>query len=161
VLAVALLVGACGAQPGTLARSGPSPASPPAADLPLATLPDGFAVELELALTAEEVARGLMYRPSLPANRGMLFVFEETRNPTFWMKNTRVPLDIVFLDEGGAVVQVEADAPPCAAEPCPRYTSQAPARAVLELAAGSAAQHGVVAGARLRFARVTGYPLTS
>jgi uncharacterized membrane protein (UPF0127 family) len=89
----------------------------------------------------------------------MLFVFTETRHPTFWMKDTRIPLDIVFLDEKGTVVSVERDAPPCAAEPCPRYTSPLPSRAVLELAAGVAAQRGIGEGSLIRFDAVPGYPL--
>jgi len=88
-------------------------------------------------------------------------VFRETRELSFWMKNTWIPLDIVFLDERGTVVHAETNAQPCASEPCPRYLSGAPARAVLELVAGSALRHGLGEGARVRFVGVPGYPLSS
>ena len=156
-LALILMV-ACGPQPTPSGSQATTPAglSPPP---PItATLPDGSVIHLELALTPDEISRGLMFRPSLAADRGMLFLFTETRHPTFWMKDTRIPLDIVFLDESGTVVNVEHDAPPCAAEPCPRYTSRLPSRAVLELAAGVAARRALVEGSQIRFAGVPGYP---
>jgi uncharacterized membrane protein (UPF0127 family) len=159
---------------GCLACAGDPPATPaspeparskPAAHrlrpLPRAVLPDGFAVTLELAQSPEEISQGLMFRASLAEDRGMLFLFEEPRMPSFWMKNTLIPLDIVFLDGDGTVVDVAHDARPCPAEPCPHYVSARPALATLELAAGSARAHGIVAGARIRFERVPGYPLTA
>ena len=66
-------------------------------------------------------------------NRGMLFLFNEPRLPAFWMKNMLIPLDLVFLDETGTVVDVVADVQPCAAEPCPRLPAVDPALAVLEM----------------------------
>jgi uncharacterized membrane protein (UPF0127 family) len=74
------------------------------------------------------------------------------------MKNTLIPLDIVFLDEKGAVVDISADATPCRADPCPHYTPSRPAIAVLELAAGTAARHGLEPGSLIRFSGITGYP---
>jgi uncharacterized membrane protein (UPF0127 family) len=127
--------------------------------LPQAALPDGFMVSLELAATLEETTTGLMFRPSLPENRGMLFLFDEPRFPAFWMKNTLIPLDLVFLDGSGKIVDVIADVQPCAAEPCPRYPPSSPALAVLEIAAGGAAAHGLEAGAVILFERVPGYPV--
>ncbi len=87
-----------------------------AAELPTATLENGFVVNLDLAITQEEVANGLMFRPSLPTDRGMLFIFDVERQPSFWMKNTLIPLDLFFLDSLGKVVDIVADAQPCAAE---------------------------------------------
>jgi uncharacterized membrane protein (UPF0127 family) len=124
--------------------------------LPRAVLPDGVVIKLELAISQEEISQGLMFRPSLAADRGMLFLFEEERLPSFWMKNTLIALDIVFLDALGLVVDITRDAQPCKAEPCPQYLSKAPALAVLELAAGSA--HGLDVGARIEFRRVPDYP---
>ncbi len=142
-----------------------TPVQPPPAiakiDLPKAELPDGFVVELELAVTPQEVADGLMYRPSLPENRGMLFIFGADRYPSFWMKNTLIPLDLIFLDSAGSVVDVIANVPPCAGDPCPTYSPKYPARAVLELAAGTAAGHGIEAGAVISFERIPGYPVPS
>jgi uncharacterized membrane protein (UPF0127 family) len=128
---------------------------------PQAVLPDGFLVDLELALTPQEVANGLMYRPSLPENRGMLFLFDAERLPSFWMKNTLIPLDLIFLDSAGVVVDVVPNVPPCAADPCPTYSPGGPAKAVLEVAAGAAAAHGVEAGTTIAFDRVPGYPVPS
>jgi len=129
--------------------------------LPHAVLPDGFTVDLELAVTPQEVTDGLMYRPSLPEKRGMLFIFDVDRYPAFWMKNTLIPLDLVFLDSTGIVVDVVADVPPCAADPCPTYSPTNPARAVLEIGAGVAAAHGVGTGVVITFERVPGYPVES
>ena len=67
--------------------------------------------------------------------------------------------NIVFLDDAGRVVEVVMDAQPCRAEPCPRFTPSRPVRAVLEMAAGSAAEHGLEAGAVIQFERVSGYPV--
>jgi len=127
--------------------------------MPEAFLPDGFAVEIELALTSEEISSGLMFRPSLKENRGMLFLFEQPRVPAFWMKNMLIPLDLVFLDQTGIVVDVVANVQPCAADPCPNYRPSSPAQAVLEIGAGVAGAHGVEVGARIQFERVPGYPV--
>jgi uncharacterized protein len=135
----------------------PGPTAPPPA-LPTVTLPDGFRVTLELAITPEELAQGLMFRPRLAEDRGMLLIFPEERLPTIWMMNTLVALDLVYLDRGGTVVDVIPDAQPCPAEPCPRYVPKRGAQAVLELPAGTAAAHAVVEGAILDFERVPGFP---
>ena len=129
-------------------------------ELPQVVLPDGFEVTLELAITPDELAQGLMFRPSLAADRGMLLIFAEERLPSIWMMNTLVALDIVYLDHRGVVVDVIPDAQPCPAEPCPRYVPKAAAQAVLEIPAGSASVHGVTAGAPLAFSRVPGFPTT-
>jgi uncharacterized membrane protein (UPF0127 family) len=161
LISVVLALAACSQpvqNPGAASASTPrpTPLTPPHA-----VCPDGFVVELELALTPDETATGLMFRPSLADNRGMLFLFNRSRVPTFWMKNMLIPLDLVFLDDNGAVVDVIADVPPCAADPCPNYPPSAPAWAVLEINAGSAAAHGIEAGAIIRFERVPGYPVSS
>ena len=128
-------------------------------ELPHAVLPDGFTVDLELAVSPQEVADGLMYRPSLPEHRGMLFIFGADRYPSFWMKNTLVPLDLIFLDSTGSVVDIVPNVPPCAADPCPTYSPKMPARAVLEVRAGAAAAHGVAAGVTVVFDGIPGYPV--
>jgi uncharacterized membrane protein (UPF0127 family) len=140
-----------------------TPAVPPTPrpQLPAAVLPDGSVLTLELALTDEERSRGLMFRPSMAGDRGMLFVFPTAQLRSFWMKDTLIPLDIVYLDVDGSVVSVSADAVPCYEEPCPQYRSKGPAAAVLEVNAGVAAAHGIVPGVRLEFRRVPGYPLAA
>jgi len=159
LIAVLLFVTACSQphqRPTTDVDSQPLPT--PIA-MPRAAFPDGFTIDLELAVTAEEISSGLMFRPSLPESRGMLFLFEQPRQPSFWMKNTLIPLDLVFLDGGGAVVDVIANVQPCAADPCPNYPPSSPCQAVLEINAGSAAAHDIEVGATLQFERVPGYPV--
>ena len=127
-------------------------------DLPTAISQDGSRVTLELAVTSEEIGRGLMFRPSLPDDRGMLFLFSEERLPNFWMKNTIVPLDLVFFDNSGKIVDVIQNVQPCAAEPCPQYIPSDPARAVLEIAAGNSDRLGLRVGDVVTFQGVDGYP---
>ena len=155
VFAIVLLVLAACSQPT------PKPAADSRTTPPRAVLPDGSTIDLELALTPEEIANGLMFRPSLPEHRGMLFVFEQSRKPAFWMKNMLIPLDLVFLDGDGVVVDVIAEVPPCAADPCPNYPPSNPALAVLEINAGSAAAHGIEVGTNLHFERVPGSPTSN
>lgn len=121
---------------------------------PVAVLPDGTRIQLELAVTPAEHERGLMFRPHLASDRGMLFLFDQPLVPDFWMKNTLIPLDMVFIGSGGVVVDIAADVQPCRAEPCPQYSPRADCTAVLEVGAGTAAAHGVVRGAHLTFTGV-------
>lgn len=126
---------------------------------PVCILPDGATIKLELAVTDQERALGLMFRDVIPPETGMLFVFAEDGIWPFWMKDTMVSLDFIWLDAAGKVVEVRADVPPCRLDPCPSYAPTASGRAVLEMAAGSAARHGIKPGAVLRFSSVPGYPL--
>ncbi len=126
---------------------------------PLCVAPDGTQVRLELALTDDERATGLMFRDNLPPDRGMLFIFDDDGLVPFWMKNTFIPLDLIWISAAGEVVDVRADAEPCRADPCPNYEPSKPGRAVLEVNAGFAAAHGVRPGVVLRFRDVPGFPL--
>jgi uncharacterized membrane protein (UPF0127 family) len=126
--------------------------------LPTAITPSGSTIKLELAISDEERATGLMFRDFLPDNRGMLFLFGSNDQWSIWMKNCFIALDIVWLDERGVVIDVKESAPPCKLDPCPSYAPLKPAYAVLELAGGSASKHGVRAGATLTFTGVAGYP---
>jgi uncharacterized membrane protein (UPF0127 family) len=161
LLIAALLLAGCGPQTDRVADAEQPPVQPeqPASTLPTATLPDGTRITLELALTPQEISQGLMYRPLLPEDRGMFFLFEFERRPSFWMKNTIIPLDLVFLNGSGRVVDIIHNAQPCPSDPCPQLISENPARAVLEIAAGGAARHGLKAGDLLVIERVEGYPL--
>lgn len=103
---------------------------------------------LEVARTPEQQAIGLMFRRSLAPGRGMLFPFGQARLARFWMKNTLIPLDMVFLREG-RVVAIEANVPPCREDPCPSYGPNLWVDAVLELPAGRSAQLGLKVGDRL------------
>ncbi len=96
-------------------------------------------------------ARGLMFRDSMPRDHGMLFIHEEERPQAYWMKNTRIPLDILYFDSGLRLVSQQRDVPPCTAgDRCPPYPSAAPARFVLELNAGEAARLQLQDGAQLQ-----------
>jgi len=104
---------------------------------------------VEMAQTAQERARGLMFRRELPEEQGMLFV-QPTGPAVFWMKNTYIPLDLLYFDAEGRLSQIEADVPPCATPNCPLYPSATPTvRYILEINAGEAARRGIRPGDRL------------
>ena len=85
---------------------------------------------------------GLMMRSTLAADHGMLFVFPDTAPRAFWMKNTLIPLDILYFDTDRRLVSMQLDVPSCKADPCPTYPSNAAARYVLELSAGTTQRIG-------------------
>lgn len=114
-------------------------------------LPDGRSVTAELARTEAERARGLMFRQTILPDQGMLFVFEETAVHSFWMKNTLIPLDMLWLDADRRILHIERDVPPCRADPCPSYGPQKPAAYVLELKGGMAAVFRLAVHDRLDF----------
>jgi uncharacterized membrane protein (UPF0127 family) len=102
---------------------------------------------IELAATPDQRAQGLMHRQSMPADHGMLFDFQDPQPVGFWMKNTPLPLDMLFIDAQGGIVQIEADTTPFSERP---IICQEPVRAVLELNAGTSARLGIVPGAKVR-----------
>ena len=106
---------------------------------------DDVMFKVELAKTPAEQAKGLMYRAELPDEHGMLFVFERDSPRTFWMKNTLIPLDMIFIDSELKVVEVKANVQPCREDPCPKYKSE-PAMYVLEINGGLAEKKGIKAG---------------
>jgi len=120
------------------------------ASVPL-TLPSGKVLQAEVMVSDEDRAMGLMFRPSLPADRGMLFVFSIPDFHGIWMKNCRFPIDIVWLDESQKVVHVVEKAPPCTADPCPAYEPLRRASYVVEMNAGEARREQVSIGTTLSF----------
>lgn len=134
------------------------PAAPPsrpaqtAPSGPRVILPDGFTVAVEVANTDELRAQGLMFRDRLRPGTGMIFFFAQDGVYPFWMKNTMIPLDMIWIDASKRIVHVKRDVPPCRVENCPSYDPGVPARYVLELAAGEAAKHRLEAGDQLQFA---------
>jgi uncharacterized protein len=151
--ALAGLALACGAAAGPAPSPAPTPTAGAAGSSgngARAVMPSGASYRLELALTPEDQAQGLMFRESLPANTGMLFVFPTSEPHHFWMKNTMIPLDMIWMDEAGKVLFVSANTPPCKADPCPTYGPDGPARQVLEIAGGMAAKEKITAGSMLK-----------
>jgi uncharacterized membrane protein (UPF0127 family) len=110
-----------------------------------AILPQGTKIQLEVARTQAEQMMGLMYRPALPDDRGMLFEFSSPQPVQFWMKNVPVALDMVFLNQG-VVRYIQSAAPPCESEPCPTYGPNVPINQVIELRAGRAKELGLKIG---------------
>ncbi|MEH2372066.1 DUF192 domain-containing protein [Nostoc sp.] len=129
------------AKPPTPTSASQTPA-PKGQTLPItgkAIVPNGTTIQLEVAQTPEQQEMGLMYRPALPDNRGMLFGFPSAQPVSFWMKNTPMPLDMVFLHKG-VVKYIQAAAPPCVNDPCPTYGPNTPIDKVIELRSGRAAE---------------------
>lgn len=114
-------------------------------------LPNDVSIMAELAVSPEERALGLMFREKINPDQGMLFVFEEEEIHSFWMKNTLIPLDILWLDKEKRIVHIEENVPPCRADPCPSYAPRMPALYVLELKEGSVAGCGLKLYDRLEF----------
>src|SRR6478736_798479 len=107
-----------------------------------------FAVEM--AVTPEEQAKGLMFRKQLPEGQGMLFDFHREQPTSFWMKNTYVSLDMIFIRADGRILRIAENTEPLSTK---IISSQGPARAVLEVVAGTAQKYGIRPGDRV------GHPL--
>lgn len=96
--------------------------------------------------------RGLMYRENLPEGHGMLFIHDVEEPQAFWMKNTLIPLDILYFDNRRRLVSMALRTPPCPdGDRCPAYPSDAPARYTLELNAGTAERLKAAKGDELKF----------
>jgi uncharacterized membrane protein (UPF0127 family) len=118
------------------AKQAPSTTVNKIVQLPLTPLKmKGKTFQVEIADTPETIAKGLMFRENLPPNQGMLFVFPQSRRASFWMKNTLISLDIIFIDEKGMIVWIYPRAVPGSERSiyCPLY-----AKAALEVPAGTA-----------------------
>jgi uncharacterized membrane protein (UPF0127 family) len=114
---------------------------------------NGHRYTIEIAADDASRAHGLMDRTQMDADHGMLFVFDDDAPRAFWMKNTKIPLDMLFYDADNRLVSIQHDVPPCIADPCAGYSSGAPARYVLELNAGEAAKRGLTSGDRIEIHR--------
>jgi uncharacterized protein len=110
-------------------------------------------VAVELALTREQQARGLMYRTELAEGAGMLFVFDDETERSFWMSNTPIPLDILYIRGDATVVSIAAQTTPYSEKKIP---SRGPARYVLEVPGGWAERNGVKPGDRLTLPDLAG-----
>src|SRR5437764_14630409 len=101
---------------------------------------------VEMAVTPEEQARGLMFRRELPEGQGMLFDFQREQPATFWMKNTYVSLDMIFIRADGRILRIAENTVPLSEALVP---SGGPVRAVLEVIAGTARKLGIAPGDRV------------
>ena len=153
-----MLFAACSPSQTPATETSATTSTAPAETRPAATpsgprviFPDGFVVNVEVAADDELRAQGLMWRDQLRPGTGMLFFFNEDVEHSFWMKNTLIPLDFVWIDKDQRVVAVKYHVPPCKVENCPSYPAGVPSRYVLEVAGGVAEAHGIKAGDQLRF----------
>lgn len=106
---------------------------------------NGQQILLEVAWTPEQQALGLMYRERLEPNRGMFFPFQPPRPVSFWMKNMRTPIDMIFLHEN-KILAIFPKVPPCTTPRCPTYSPDGLVDSVIELAPGRAEQLGLKVG---------------
>jgi uncharacterized membrane protein (UPF0127 family) len=105
-------------------------------------------VKVEVVTKPADQAQGLMYRRSLGKDSGMLFIFRQEAPQSFWMKNTLIPLDMIFISRDLVIVNITT-MQPCITDPCPDYTSRQPAQYVLEVNAGYCRSHGIAIGDRI------------
>ena len=107
----------------------------------------GIPVYVDVANDPKEQSKGLMFRKSMEWNTGMLFVNDDVKYLAFWMKNTYIPLDMIFVDKDLRIVDIKEDVQPCLQEDiCPSYPSKQPAKYVLEVNAGFVHQNGIRVG---------------
>jgi len=112
---------------------------------------NGVTIRVEIAKTSTQQSKGLMHRKELPQNEGMLFPFKYDGNHSLWMKNTLIPLDMVWLNSQKEIVHIEHNAPPCKKVPCPTYASPYKSRYVIELNGGWSIENNLKLGDRMSF----------
>jgi len=130
------------------------PSGSPAAKLIQIKTPSGTVIQAEIADTPQKRAAGLMYRDHLKKDHGMMFFFDQAQEWTFWMKNTLISLDLIWMDEKKRVIHIERSVPICTRtdDSCPQYRPNDGAMFVLEIAAGTADGLKIEKGAKLQFA---------
>jgi Uncharacterized conserved protein len=141
LIAVVVFSAAVSCRPNQPAPSQASAPAAPSGAHAAVVLPDKSVIEIELATDDATRQQGLMDRESIDPGKGMLFIFPMSGEYPFWMKNTMVPLDMIWIDEARTVVHIASGVPPCTADPCPSYPPGKMAKYVLELKAGEAAAH--------------------
>jgi uncharacterized membrane protein (UPF0127 family) len=144
LLAVALMLAGCGGSSTKLEDM----------DASVVTLPDGTKITADTMTQQVDLTRGMMFRPSLAQDRGMLFIHPRPARYQYWMYHCLIPLDIVWMDAGHRIVEISADTPPCRDENalnCPNYGGHQVALYVLELNAGAAAKHHLQLGDTIQF----------
>lgn len=114
-------------------------------------LPDGTVITSELAVTDEERLTGLMFREKINPDQGMLFIFDQEDVHPIWMKNMKIPIDILWLDNDKRIVHIEQNVPPCVTDDCPSYAGLTPSKYVLELKQGGVKAHALELFDRIGF----------
>ena len=107
--------------------------------------------DIEVARTKEERMKGLQFRKSLPKDAGMLFIFPKSQPHSFWMKDTFLALDIIWIDQDKRIVEIMTNILPCKTEQCPVYTPSKDALYVLELNSGRSLESGLKVGDQASF----------
>jgi uncharacterized protein len=158
LLSLFSLLGGCSSAaspPKPVMKSSPvqiQPTYPGAQNLPIAAqiVVQKKTINLEVASTKQEQAIGLMFRQSMPSDRGMVFNFSQSQPAQFWMKNTLIPLDMLFLNKG-VIKNIQINVQPCKEEPCPSYGPKPEVLIdqVIELNAGRVATLGLKVGDKL------------
>jgi uncharacterized membrane protein (UPF0127 family) len=115
--------------------------------------PGDHQVKVEVVTRPADQAQGLMYRRSLEKDSGMLFIFRQEEPQSFWMKNTLIPLDMIFISRDLVIVDITT-MQPCTTDPCPAYTSRQPAQYVLEINAGYSRSHHIALGDKVSSAAI-------
>jgi uncharacterized membrane protein (UPF0127 family) len=142
----------------TLAGTSGGETTPPAGNTPPRLIPvktpSGTIVQAEIADTPQKRAAGLMYRDHLKKDHGMMFFFDQAQEWTFWMKNTLIALDLIWMDEKKRVIHIERNVPICTRtdDSCPQYRPNDGAMYVLEIAAGTVDGLKIEKGTKLQFA---------
>lgn len=144
VLAPALALSGCGSNSNVTDEIG----------ITIVTFPNGAKINAETMRDDIELIKGMMFRESMPANRGMLFVHPEENIFHYWMYQTKIPLDIIWMDHDRRIVEMSLDTPPCkatAAKECTNYGGNYKSKYALEVNAGIAKKNGLKVGDTLDF----------
>jgi uncharacterized membrane protein (UPF0127 family) len=113
---------------------------------------EGYELSAEIPVTGELMSKGLSVKNQLRENESMLFIFEEPLRHTFWMKDMKFPIDIIWLDSNGKIVHIEENLMPCPLVLiCPSYAPNADSQYVLETIAGFAQRHNISLGTTIKF----------
>ena len=125
---------------------------PKESELIIVEFPNGKTMETEVASTPEKLLFGLAFREGLPADTGMLYIFESTGLHRVRIRQFRIPIDMMWIDESHHIVQILEQVPPCAQEPCPLYgPPPEPIRYLIETEAGYVRREAVTVGMELKF----------
>ena len=117
------------------------------------TLANGKIIHVEVMMDATDMLRGMMFRTSLESGRGMLYIHRNPGTYGYWMYQTLIPLDIIWMDSSKRVVEIVDSAPPCKTEAskCPHFGGKETAQYVLEIGSGQAKQNGIRLGDTVTF----------